>query len=542
ARIVGGVSHTVTGAVIGTPLYMSPEQGRGDPSDERSDIYSLGVILYEMATGVVPFTGDTPISVMMKHVTEPLRSPLAVNPDIPPLLAQVIETALAKNPADRFATAEAMSAALTLVKARLPATKPPGRASPSPSDPATVIESPVPAATTPAPRRVESGRRPEAAQAASVSSARAQPAERVSAPPPVIAEPRVATPMRPVPSPARAPGMPQAEAKPPAGRSWMTIGAVAIVGVCLLAAIVAGVFAIPRLTGSANTPVPTTGLATSAPGVLATAPQIATIAPTGTPGQVAHATGTALPAVTDTPPAVEGMIEIPAGEFIRGSDSAGAESRPQRRIALKAFLIDKTEVTNAQFAEFVKATGHKTYFESLGRTKNIWSVPRPNTAADSLPEYPVVFITWDDAHAFCKWAGKRLPTEAEWEKAARGADGNIFPWGNDFDPARSNSALNPNSPNGTMPVGSFPDGASPFGVLDMSGNVWEYVSDWYSGTYFAISPDADPPGPASGSGQVLRGGGWFNDKQIHLSAIFRDRGTPDFGDEATGFRCAKDAP
>ena len=265
------------------------------------------------------------------------------------------------------------------------------------------------------------------------------------------------------------------------------------------------------------------GEPTEAPVVEATPEVVATIAAT-------------LPAAV-----AEGIIEIPAGPFVRGVGS-GSDNIPERTITLKRYFIDATEVTNAQFAQFVQETGYQTFLESLGRTSNIWRLPVRDTSFESLPDNPVVYVVWDDANAYCQWAGKRLPTEAEWEKAARGPDGHIFPWGNDFDASLANSALNPSAPGGTMPVGSFKEGASAFGVLDMSGNVWEFVSDFYSPNYYATSPDTDPTGPDNGTNHATRGGGWRNNQQVHISSVFRDQATPDFGDDMTGFRCAKDAP
>jgi formylglycine-generating enzyme required for sulfatase activity len=270
----------------------------------------------------------------------------------------------------------------------------------------------------------------------------------------------------------------------------------------------------------------------------------AAVEPTAPPAPTADApTAEVVATIAATlPPAVpEGMVEIPAGEFIRGA-AGGTDNQPQRTITLKRYFMDQTEVTNAQFAQFVAETGYVTFFEGLGRTSNIWRLPQAGVAAESRPDHPVVFVAWDDAFAYCQWAGKRLPTEAEWEKAARGPDGNIYPWGNNFDGTRSNTALNPNAGQGTTPVGSFPEGASPYGVLDMSGNVWEMINDLYSASYFGTSPDVDPPGPAEGVNHVTRGGGWRNNAELHISAVFRDQATLDFGDDMSGFRCAQDAP
>jgi len=261
------------------------------------------------------------------------------------------------------------------------------------------------------------------------------------------------------------------------------------------------------------------------------------IAPTGEPTAEVVATI----AATLPPQIPPGMVEVPAGPFVRGVAN-GTDNSPERTITLKRYFIDQTEVTNEQFAQFVNETGYQTFFESLGRNSNIWRLPAAGVSYESRLDHPVVFVVWDDAAAFCNWAGKRLPTEAEWEKAARGPDGNTFPWGNNFDPTLSNHALNPNAGQGTSAVGSFPEGASVYGAMDMSGNVWEFTHDLYSANYYANSPDTDPPGPAEGVNHVTRGGGWRNNQDRFVSAVFRDQATNDFGDDMSGFRCAQDAP
>jgi len=200
------------------------------------------------------------------------------------------------------------------------------------------------------------------------------------------------------------------------------------------------------------------------------------------------------------------QMYVPAGEFFMGaaiSDTlANDDERPQHTVNLDAFWIDQTEVTNAMYAKCVAADGCRTM-------EYIDSATRPDYYENAdYAEFPVMHVTWDDAAAYCGWAGRRLPTEAEWEKAARGTDGRMYPWGN----AEPDSGwLNFDQIDGdTTAVGSYPDGASPYGALDMAGNLYEWVADWYSATYYAESPEANPTGPASDADDrhVVRGGYW----------------------------------
>jgi formylglycine-generating enzyme required for sulfatase activity len=194
------------------------------------------------------------------------------------------------------------------------------------------------------------------------------------------------------------------------------------------------------------------------------------------------------------------MVCVPAGEFLMGSTDddpyAEDDEKPQHAVYLDAFWIDKYEVTNAQYRACVKAGACEE--------------PRPCDIDDyNAPEQPVVCVSWDDAQDYAAWAGGRLPTEAEWEKAARGTDGRIYPWGNS--PPDCNKANYGDCAGKTLPVGSHPDGASPYGALDMAGNVWEWVADWYDPDYYSQSPGRSPQGPESGDFRVLRGGAFRND-------------------------------
>jgi iron(II)-dependent oxidoreductase len=232
------------------------------------------------------------------------------------------------------------------------------------------------------------------------------------------------------------------------------------------------------------------------------------------------------------------MILIPAGEFIMGSpeDEGEANERPRHTVFLDDFYIDKYEVTNAQYEQFMEATEH--------RAPKYWG--NEEYKEFNQPDHPVVGVSWHDAVAYAAWAGKRLPTEAEWEKAARGTDGRKYPWGNEWDSSKCNSKDSNDGYEYTAPVDrrfpSFPSGASPYayGVMDMAGNVWELCADWYDNKYYRQSPKKNPKGPDSGSMRVLRGGAWIHSTTYFLRCAFRYSYGPTSTDDFVGFRCAQD--
>ncbi|RME72056.1 MAG: formylglycine-generating enzyme family protein, partial [Chloroflexi bacterium] len=220
------------------------------------------------------------------------------------------------------------------------------------------------------------------------------------------------------------------------------------------------------------------------------------------------------------------MVEIPAGPFTMGRDDGPADEGPAHEVDLPAYYIEIFEVTNAQFAAFVEDTGYVTDAEKTGSSG--W-----RAYTQGKESHPVVKVSWNDAAAYCEWAGRRLPTEAEWEKAARGPEGFLYPWGNEWDPARAN--VKEAGYRGTTPVGSFADGASPYGVFDMAGNVWEWTADWYQPYPGNTTPDEF----YGEKFKVLRGGGWF-DEADQVLATNRSSTSPEAANDDIGFRCAGD--
>lgn len=252
-------------------------------------------------------------------------------------------------------------------------------------------------------------------------------------------------------------------------------------------------------------------------------------------------TNTPLPTAADAAEPLPNRIYIPKGKFQMGCDpdhnggfSCLSDELPLHSVDLDGYYIDRYEVTNAQYADCVRdgACAPPSDFSS-DTLASYYDNP-------AYANYPVVYVSWYDAEDYCNWAGKRLPTEAEWEKAARGTIVSTYSWGNK-DPDCSlaniyNNTISNACVGDTSPVGSYPDGASQYGAMDMTGNVWEWVSDWYSETYYEISPADNPTGPSGSTFKVLRGGGWTSNWVF--SRTSNRSYDPDFNSSSdVGFRC-----
>ena len=476
ARLVGesSMSVSVSGGVVGTPQYIAPEVWRDENPCPQTDLYALGCVVYEMLTGEVLFLGKTPAAVMTKHLMDGPQFPTEWPRGVPAGVAEVLGRALAREPQERH------PGAVELVVALRGAVQP------------IVVT------------------QPEAEPAAEVAS-------RPEAPPPVA---------QPVPRSVR----PKQREREDVPWAW---GA-GVAGLLVLVALLcAGVVVGPRLLDliSAPTEMPTelptevpTRVPTQAPTEQPTEKPIE--APTEEPAPEGAPANASLGDTWVRPTDDVVMVYVPGGEFEMGSTEGGSDERPVHMVVLDDFWIDRTEVTNEQYRRCVEAGDCEPPADSDSYTRDSYY---GNSAYD---DYPVIYVSWFQAVDYCEWAGGRLPTEAEWEYAARGPEVSVYPWGDEWDKNRLNSGEG--GPGDTTEVGSYPAGVSWCGALDMAGNVWEWVADWYG--EYPSGRQVNPTGSSSGASRVLRGGSWSLDRSRARSA-YRSGSSP--GDRFIdfGFRC-----
>ena len=248
-------------------------------------------------------------------------------------------------------------------------------------------------------------------------------------------------------------------------------------------------------------------------------------------------------------PTKDEMVLIPDGVFTMGynidnkKEWGDTDEEPVHKVFLKSYYIDRYEVSASQFSNFLNQHQKQSslYFQpGLGVTiEKIDSQFRPRAG---LGNYPVNRVSWFGADAYCRWVNKRLPTEAEWEKASRGTDSRVFPWGDEFptnERVTFRRKFNLLGFKALEKIDSMPAGRSPYGIHHMAGNVWEWVNDWYGDIYYEDSPYANPKGPDSGTSKVLRGGNWYY-KAYYMRTTYRFNDKPDAFKNWLGFRCAKD--
>ncbi|HEY9078152.1 MAG TPA: bifunctional serine/threonine-protein kinase/formylglycine-generating enzyme family protein [Anaerolineaceae bacterium] len=489
-----GMTLTGTGLGIGTAEYMPPEQWNGKPV-YASDQYALGMTFYYLVTRRTAFQETTPQKIVTRLLTEPPPSPRQLNPALPLAVERVILRTLEKDPAHRYPDMNALAFELERLASA-------GAHSHAPTL--------IPQITS------DEGFTP------------------VKPSTPLRREERSST-TRPKPSPRQVPIW-------LAGAGGLALLAGLCIGLVWLGSrVLPGFFATrtPALTITPHLLTPALNLTPT----LTLAPS-RTFTPAFTPTFTLTSTPSLTPTFTLTPKDGDSIVSpkdgttllyVSAGEFKMGSADADKDAiddeKPQHSVTLDAFWIDKTEVTNAMYARCV-AAGACAAPNRMG--SNSRSSYYGNNA---YANYPVITVDWNQAKTYCEWAGRRLPTEAEWEKVARGTDERIYPWGNTSpDCSMLNfSGQNNGCVGDTTEVGKYPKGASPYGALDMAGNVWEWVADWY-GSY-SSSPSKNPQGSSSGQNRVLRGGSW-NDGARDVRAAVRGGSDPGSIDLSFGFRCA----
>ncbi len=460
---------TQKGMIIGTPYYMSPEQCRAEKLDPRSDVYSLGVIVYEMLTGEVPFDGDTPLAVVVKHSTEHPRPLRELRPDISPRIEEVVLRALEKRKENRQESALQLAQEFGAAVYPQETTK-------------EIVSS-----RTPAPRRRDSEYTKGQHGAATLAYESEEAGRLVSREEAEPAAATVAVSGRRATTPAIAPVI--------HGAARETVANPAIVA--------SAEYDLPPMRRNRR-PYILGGVVVVA--MLAIA-AVLFLRPNRQPA---------------APGAPTNMKLIKGATFMMGTNEGPREEwKPAHPAVVEDFYIDLYEVTNEEYERFVRQTGHAPPAD--------W---KEGQAPKGEGKLPVVNVSWRDAKDYCEWARKRLPTEAEWEYAARGTDNRIYPWGNEWQDDLSNSGEDERHK--PVAVGSFPRGNSPFGIYDMAGNVSEWVSDDY--TPYPGSKEKPLPGY-----KIYRGGS-YGYKKTSLIATARWLEFPDKVSPYIGFRCAMDPP
>ena len=487
-RMTEGSNHLTGSAVIGTPSYMSPEQGQGKEIDHRSDIYSMGILLYEMVTGYIPFSADTPVAVIFKHVSEPLPMPQDKRPDLPDAAQNVILKALSKEPDDRYDSCMEMATAFTDAISNADKDYVPVVPAPEMGEPSEILTPTLHGKITQA------------------SSDRETQIIEGVAPKPRKSKPRSNRPM--------------------------VIGGIGIA----IAVILTGIVILMTDTSTAEfaglepTPTPITATLDASQLELAGTPVSAN--DDWTPYELELNGGT--------------MVLVPAGCFMMGSDTGDRDERPiHEQCFEEPFWIHKYEVTNARFAHFLNENPNGNtspdgfaYFDAGNRNERIRNLNGRWEVSPEFSNHPMVEVTWFGARDYCKWLGEedgfRLPTEREWEYAARGPDNLTFPWGNEWD--EDLVVWRGNSDGQTAEVGSIESGSSWVGAMDMSGNVWEWLSSLLIDHPYDASHEDEAD---TTSVRLLRGGSWDNNSSIDLRSADRAVGFPHKSNGIFGFRCVR---
>jgi serine/threonine-protein kinase len=473
---------TQAGTIIGTPQYMSPEQCQGKHLDPSADIYSIGIILYEMLSGDVPFDGESTLQVVYNQLHEPPRPLWEISPDAPLPIAQVVMRALEKDPAQRQSSAMMLSDELKEAVEAVGEGSSLSMTNPLLIRPRKSVESPAPSVGT---RSVED-------RSDFSSMFTEEPAPTVERKTSSLARHSLETniiPTKDAKGRSTSPEQKTPTAQSPAEFEWET--------------------KLAKQKGNSR----------------ARLIAVAAIVLVALVGGVLYFSFKPQPPAPEPQPAAspEGMVRIPSGKFMMGRNDGSTDEGPAHEVEVKSFFLDAQEVTNQDYKKFVDATGRPA--------PRHWKFNGSYVPDEA--RYPVTYVTWEDATAYAKWANKRLPTEAEWEYAARGAGKDyLYPWGNQWLAGAAN--VDRKGQAKPAPVRSFEKDVSPFGIYDMSGNVSEWVQDFYSERYGA-GPDQRL--------RVYRGGNFLDAPEKSTNTYrWADFPTtiPDNQILRVGFRCAKD--
>jgi eukaryotic-like serine/threonine-protein kinase len=497
AKISEGSANLTATGIAGTPSYMAPEQPDAPTPTTSMDTYALGVTAFEMITGRLPYIADTPIGQILKHMRDPVPSLVSILPDAPPQVDAVLQRAMAKTPEARYASAGELAAAFE----------------------AAVISA---AGSGPLISESEATRVENTVQLLDFAGeTQRQTSQAVGLPDPVLRQ--------------------RSERKGGFNPLLLLGAAVAVLVLGGGAIFAATSFSPPTAPSTAEATEPPTSAPTDA---LATPTQAEIIAPASTepdvtdgPPPTTEPTATLQPTVLPATTTQHGvpMTLVDEGTFLMGSkiDEGYPRERPQHEVFLAAYYIDQTEVTNLFYHECVDAgacvvpefTNSPSQFDYY--------------EGEFYQNYPVIYLSWHEANTYCKWRGGHLPTEAQWEKAARWDAANgvsrLFPWeAPSLDPVYANYGRFGAE---TTEVGTYTRGLSPYGLADMAGNVAEWVYDWYQDNFYEVTTLENPIGPESSEFKVVRGGSYDSDGSA-VSTTFRDYTGPNRKVATIGFRCA----
>ncbi len=555
-KMLQGNETTLTPTIgtMGSVRYMSPEQvdiHRQDQIGASSDIYALGVIAYQMLAGRVPFEGQNNAAILIAHMATPPPDPSSFNPVLSPAVVSVLTKVLHKEPEYRYTTASLFVQALEQAIA--------GKMEAPYEEETTSILSPA----------VKTSSRSWATGLAvlvlllvgvivggiinemvsnegfipsyfPVAGEAITPTINSGASVEVTETPILATE-----TPILVTSTPFVATDTSAKSSQTPLSITQTPDVEPITA---------QPASPTEAPQPSTATLTSTPTLVPTftetasaSPTEATSTPSFTPTPLPNSTETAEPPTPELPiigvAMNDGMPEVyvPAGEFLMGNAGGDEEEQPPHVVYLDEFWIDQTEVTNMMYRICVEA--------GLCNEPTMPSFHPAYTDPSTL-NHPVIHVSWDDAKTYCEWAERRLPTEAEWEKAARGFDERLYPWGNSEPTSDKLNLCDQNCSNEwkvswlddgyahSAPVGSYPAGASPYGTLDMAGNVLEWVADWYDEAYYTNTQMENPTGAMEGERRVTRGGAW-SDGAYNSRVTHRESQPPNERNDVIGFRCAR---